>query len=199
MKLISTCFFILLLKNVSAQNKADSLLSMKQLSKQKVYTSLKAALKHPEKVYSLKLDGQALDSLPDTIGLLYNLQALSIGIGPKPSVSKRLLRKASKIGGGIYHLDRGTGTYVASNNLKSLPKAFSALTKLQYLNLGYNEFEELPVDFTVFKNLKVLNLVGCRGLVDNLEEINLLKEELPVGCTVIFIDEDHKVEYWWPF
>lgn len=184
---------------VAHNQQTDSLLNQKQLRDQKVYTDLKKALKHPEKVYSLNLDGQGLDSLPETIGLLVNLQALSISIGPKPDLPKRVLKKAKNIGGGIYHLDRGTGRYVGSNNLTKLPASFTQLTKLQYLDLGYNEFEDLPVDFSVFSQLKVLKLQGCRGLIDNLEEVNALKAKMPAECKVMFIDDEHDIIYWWPF
>jgi len=165
-----------------ANAQTDSLLNLAQLRKEHTYTDLKKAFKHPEKVIVLDLSRQELDSLPEIIGKLINLQVLLLGPGPKKSVPKRILRKSEHIGGGIYHLDRGTGKYVGYNKLTTLPETMKKLTKLQYLNLSYNKFDEVPEMLQSFNNLKMLSLTGCRNLFDNTTQIAELKMELTEGC-----------------
>ncbi len=180
------------MSQVEASGQTDSLLNLAQLRKEHTYTDLKKAFKHPEKVIVLDLSGQELDSLPETIGSLINLQVLLLGPGPKKSVPKRILRKSKHIGGGIYHLDRGTGKYVGYNKLTTLPESMKQLTKLQYLNLSYNQFDEIPEMLQSFKNLKMLSLSECRKLFDNATQISELKTKLPEGCIFHYPTENEE-------
>ena len=159
-----------------------SLLSKDELAKAKVFYDLSEALKTPLEVYVLDLRGKGLDSLPESIGQLKNLQSLRLSHKTRDDCPKKIIRKSKKIGGGLMHLDRMSGKYIAYNHLTFLPKSIAKLDKLQEVNLGYNNLSEVPMILGELKNLKFLNLVGCYGLLKKEKELKELKSMLPEGC-----------------
>lgn len=173
----------IILSSFAAFAQSDTtLLSDEELKNSTPYTDLKKALKEPEKVIVLDLSGQQLEELPESIGSFTNLQALYLGCGIKKSTPKRVLKKASRIGGGIMHLDRGTGKYINYNRIAQLPDTLASLKKLQKINLNNNGFEEVPEVLTQLPNIRWINLYGCYGLIHKEEELKALKAALPANC-----------------
>ena len=128
--------------------------------KVKIYTSLKQALKHPERVHVLDLRGQKLDSLPKEIGLMINLEVLLLN----PKLRNLLFYPRSwkyKLGfkhlpaGGFAHLQgRRAGIYFYFNNLS-----------------------EFPPEICNLKNLKLINI--CNSGIDGADWTMKLKENNP--------------------
>ena len=92
-------------------------------------TSLKDALKKPETVKSLIINGgmsgQALDSIPGTIGLFTNLEFL----------------------------------YLTDHNIKTISPEIANLKKLKELSFGGNKLTEVPEFIFELKSLKELILL----------------------------------------
>jgi leucine-rich repeat protein SHOC2 len=158
------------------------LLSDKQLKKEKPFTSLDQALMNPSKVFILDLSGQSLDSLPNSIGQLKNLQVLKLGNKIKSTTPRSVIRHSKRIGGGIMHLDRGSGRYVDYNHLTKLPETIKNLTKLQIIILSYNNIDHVPFELSQLKNLKYVSLIGCYDLMNKEKELKELKLKLPINC-----------------
>lgn len=177
--------FSFLTSSLFAQSSDTVLLSYEKLAKVKAYTDLEEALKNPEKVIALDLSGKELEELPESIGTFKNLQLLKLGYGIKSSTPQRIIRKSKHIGGGILHLDRGTGKYVAYNQLTQLPDTLTSLTKLQYIDLNNNSFKDVPMILKEIKSLKTINFYGCYQLIDNKAEIDALKTALGENCSIL--------------
>lgn len=158
------------------------LLSKNLLKKEKVYSNLTSAFKEPHKVIILDLRGQYITELPDSIDKFKNLQILRLGWKIKASTPKKIIRKSKRIGGGIMHLDRLQGKYVAYNSLTVLPKAIKNLTKLQEIDLSYNNLSYVPFEIAEIKNLRTVNLIGNYKLLDSAYQIKKLKNSLPPDC-----------------
>jgi Leucine-rich repeat (LRR) protein len=169
---------------VFGQTADTTLLTREQLDTCKVYTNLDEALRHPENVFILNLSGQNLTKLPESIGSFSNLQVLHLGYGIKKSTPKKVLQQAERIGGGILHLDRGTGKYLEYNRLRELPDTIANLKKLQYLNLYHNDFDEVPMILKELKSLQYINFYDCYGLIDNKAQIDELQAALGPGCKI---------------
>jgi hypothetical protein len=115
--------------------------------KPKVYTSLKLALKEPDKVLVLDLRGQRLDSLPREIGQLKNLEVLlldsklrTLWLYPKAWKYKFGFKRLPA--GGYAHLQgRGAGKFFKFNNLKELPNEICDLKKLKLIDIYYNPLD----------------------------------------------------------
>ncbi len=167
-----------------AQTTDTTFLTADQLKKEKPFTDLDKAMKNPEKVIVLDLSGKRLEELPESIGSFKNLQVLKLGYGIDPSTPKRIIRKSKHIGGGILHLDRGTGKYVAYNQLTQLPDTLTSLTKLQYIDLNNNAFTDVPMILKGIKTLTTINFYGCYSLMDNKAQIDELKTALGPDCKI---------------
>jgi Leucine-rich repeat (LRR) protein len=176
---ILTCWPI----TTNGQAPADSLLLDEQaLKKVKVYNDLYSAFKKPDEVVILDLRGQKLNQLPDSIDKFNNLQLLRLGCKIKDSTPKRIIRKSKRIGGGIMHLDRMQGKYIAYNFLTKLPVTIKNLTKLQEIDLAYNNLSDVPVELAELKNLKKVNLIGNYKLLDKSDQLKMIKKSLPTDC-----------------
>jgi len=167
-----------------SQTADTTLLTREQLDTCKVYTDLNEALKYPESVIILNLSGQKLKKLPESIGLFTNLQVLNLGYAVKRSTPKKVLNQAKRIGGGILHLDRGTGKYLEYNQLTELPDTIRNLKKLQHLNLYHNAFTEVPMILKEVKSLQSINFYDCYGLIDNKTQIDELQAALGEDCKI---------------
>jgi len=74
------------------------------------------------------------------------------------------------------------GKYIAYNYLTELPLTIKNLTKLQEIDLGYNNLRNVPFELVELKNLKKVNLVGNYNLLDSSYQIKKLKNSLPLDC-----------------
>ena len=180
-----TCIVLLLTTFVTSYAKQltdTTLLSRKELHKVKIYKNIAEALKTPDKVLVLDLSGQHLDSFPTSILEFKNLQVLKLGWKIKKSTPRTVIWKSKRIGGGIMHLDRFQGKYIDYNHLTALPTSISKLTKLQEIDLSYNNLTNVQFVLAELKNLKFNNLVGCYSLIEKESDLKRLKQMLPAGC-----------------
>lgn len=120
----------------------------KELTDEKVYSSLEEALLEPENVFRLKLKRcKKCDSLPEEIFQLTQLQELT--------VSKLKLKK---INSNISQLKNLKYLNISRNKLTSLPETIGNLTELCTLIINRNKITELPSSIS---NLKKLTLIDA--------------------------------------
>jgi len=157
--------------SVFAQGK---LLSSKKLKKQKVYTNLEEALKTPEKVYRLDLDGSKqeaviLKSFPNDIYKFTNLQELNL----------------------------------SNNEIAEFPVDLTKLVNLQILDLSFNPIKAIPTDIKEFTNLRVIKFTFCKldtvplelFSISTLEQVDLFAnhiirfpEGIKVNTTITYLN-----------
>ena len=128
----------------------------------KVYTSLQEALKTPDRVYHLKLEGQRLTSFPQEILELRNLTTLSLADNLIKDLDKVDLKSLRKLGG----ID------LSQNELRVFPKTVLELTNLQYLNLGFNSIRIVDQEVNQMKYLVELHL-AYNGMSDFPSDLQL--------------------------
>lgn len=114
----------------------------------KVYTSMRKALRHPEKVLALDLSGQNLRVLPKDIARLQNLELLILGprrrnlwLYPKAWPYK-FFGKPLPAGGYAHLQGRGAGRFIYRNYIDSLPNEFYALKNLKFIDAANNSFAD---------------------------------------------------------
>ncbi len=184
-KLLISIFILINLASYGQQQSNITLLNKRQLKGVKIYCDIDDAMREPEKVIILDLTGKRLDSLPESIGQLINLQVLKLGCKINDSVPKRIIRKSRRIGGGIMHLDRGTGRFIKYNYITKLPDSIKFLTKLQEINLSNNRLKEVPFELAKLKQLKLVNLNVNYALLDKVDDLKKLKSMLPSDCNLV--------------
>lgn len=135
----------------SIPHSCDSIEFKTHKTKVKVYTSLKKALRHPEKVIALDLSGQDLNELSSEISKLKNLEFLwlnaklrNLWFYPKAWPYK-FFGKSLPAGGYAHIQGRGGGKFYYHNNLKELPKEIFELKFLKVLDLSDNTIK--PYDY----------------------------------------------------
>lgn len=134
-----------------------------------MFKNIKSALKSPELVHSLKLEGKEI-IIPEEITLLKDLQDLHIKADkivnhellfrlPRLRICKfiqtpieRLLLPIGSVKSSIKFLT------FKDCGLKALPEEMFIFTELEELNLSGNELNELPYGMTDLKNLKRINI-----------------------------------------
>jgi|SRR5688572_3391846 len=127
-------FFLLSLISVSAFGSG----------RDKIYTSLKQALKNPTEVYVLDLRGQKLTHLPVEIGQLLNLEVLLLDNKLKnlwfcPKAWKYELGFKRLPAGGYAHVEgRGGGKFFKYNYLAELPEEICNLKNLKLIDIYHN-------------------------------------------------------------
>lgn len=99
------------------------------------YYDIKEALKHPDDVKVLILQGLNLNELPHKIIELQNLEELYLGFV------------------------QGIG-FIETNKLTVFPEEILELTKLKVLQLNYNEITEIPEGIKNLASLRSLELFG---------------------------------------
>ena len=123
------------------------LLTINELLIAEVYTSMKEALKEPEKVYKLDLSGHKLTELPSEILELPNLQFLSIGSNKFGEFPQEILE-----------LEKLQVLYMPSCGLRALPQDMDRLKHLKHLSIPGNLIRELPPSFFRLDELKLLDI-----------------------------------------
>ncbi|MFX1533705.1 MAG: leucine-rich repeat domain-containing protein [Promethearchaeota archaeon] len=126
-------------------------------------------------VISLGLPNQGLDSLPESLGSLDNLQELWLYGNQLNSLPESfgLLKNLKDL-------------YLSSNQLQSLPKSFGNLKKLDFLDLSHNQLSDLPEPICQLTNLQTLSLSANQlkslpekfGRLRNLKELFLRENQL---------------------
>lgn len=137
---------------------------------QKVYTSLKEAMKNPTKVEELDLGKEKIKKLPENIGDLVNLKVLRleknklIGLPKSFSQLKKLevldLRK-NKLGAipeALEGMENLKILRLAQNPIDSIPTWFPSLISLENLDLWDTELKEFPEVFKEMQTLKILDI-----------------------------------------
>jgi hypothetical protein len=134
------------------------------------YNDLTKALKQPDRVKSLYLQQQKRSVLPDSIGILGNLQELSLyGMGLTslpPSIGKlQRLKKLNAMSNRLTRLPDNIAQWkqlqelkLRNNKLTRLPSTIGGLRSLQKLDLRHNHLQSLPSSFAKLTNLRKLYL-----------------------------------------
>ena len=128
----------------------------------RIFTNLQEALKTPDRVFHLKLEGQRLTSFPQEILELRNLTTLSLADNLIKDLDKVDLKSLRKLGG----ID------LSQNELRVFPTAVMKLTNLQYLNLGFNNIIVVDEEVNQMKYLVELHL-AYNGMMDFPSDLNL--------------------------
>lgn len=110
-----------------------------------LYTDLKIALEHPERVKRLALNRKKLKQIPKEVFTLPNLWELDLSKNKLRSIPSeiRFLKKLR-----VLNLER--------NALENVPKELCELVKLEVLNLRKNELYQLPDCLTELGRLNYL-------------------------------------------
>lgn len=133
------CSFLFVV--IQAQPKYDS-------NEEKVFMDLAEALRTPDRVFHLNLEGQGLTTFPEQILELTNLTTLSLSDNNIRDIEGIDLKSLNKLGG----ID------LSQNELRAFPKAVLELTNLQYLNLGFNKIKTVGSEINQMKYLVELHL-----------------------------------------
>ncbi len=162
------------------------------------YSSLEEALKDPRKVYKLDLSNQGLTSLPDSIGVLTNLESLYLQGNPLEHIPQsiwklNMLQALELHSQGTLVIPDEIGEFtnlerldLADNQIKALPDAIGKLEKLKYLNLSKNQLKTLPESLGNLSQLNRLHLDNnsikelpeSLGKLENLEYLGVEKNRL---------------------
>lgn len=168
--LLLVLFFAVTSSLVFAQSE---LLTAKELRKKKEYRSLAEALSEPEKVYRLRLKGDAAIEFPEEIEEFVNLQSLTFG-------SKEAMEHFTQIPNSltrVYKLQSLKLHGIANLDLIQtfhLLAKMENLEKLSLLGLG-DELEVLPSEIEKLENLISLGLSGSKTLKYLPKSIQKLK------------------------
>jgi Leucine-rich repeat (LRR) protein len=138
-------------------------LSSWNLSAQGEFTSLEEALKNPEKVRSLELSSLGLQTLPDELAQLRNLEYLSLqwnSFAEIPPVVFKLtsLRGLAIIGQDPMYLDMDA--YDTVGWLSRIPPEIKLLQNLESLDLSTNYISAIPGELSELPKLEYLSLWG---------------------------------------
>jgi hypothetical protein len=116
---------------------------------------------------SLDLDGDKIESLPDSIGSLIRLKSLSIS-------NNRLSILPDSIG----NLTNLANLSTDGNNLTSLPDSIGRLVNLQSLYLSHNLLTAIPATIGDITNLErlSLNFNKIKTLPESLSKLQYLKK-----------------------
>ncbi len=114
----------------------------------------------------LKLAGNQLTMLPDTIENFANLKKLSLYNNKIVTFPKQIVKLTNLI-----------SLNVGENNLQQLPESIGQLTNLQHLFLFFNQLQQLPESVGQLSNLLDLNLFvnGLQQLPESLTHITGLE------------------------
>lgn len=158
--------------------------------------SKKGLTEIPEEVFDMKdlkvlrLYGNHLDSIPERIGELANLERLylgkndivylpnSIGRLKKLEILSIQYNELESLPDSLLYLDSLEQLLLNQNNIKSLPDSIGRMKKLSRLELNFNELSALPASITECKNLQFLKLNrnNLSSLPDNLGDLPILRE-----------------------
>ena len=142
---------------------------------EKIYTDLNEALKNPDNVYHITLNGHQLQNFPTQITQFTNLRTLDLSgsfanpgkittIPKKISNLTHLLElklrynKIQHVPEELFELSRLNILDLSANHLQNISTKIGKLTHLQYLDLSRNQIKDFPESITQLSQLKELNL-----------------------------------------
>lgn len=140
------------------------------------FTSLEAALEHPEQAVGLDLRNQQLTYLDDRIGELVNLEVLHLG-GNQLNDLPHELQRCQQLRTLILNKNKFTG----------VPFVVTALQNLESLSIAGNLLYMTPDDMSALFKLKQLNVSGNRLPSD---EERKLMEALPHSNIMFKVGRD---------
>ena len=162
-KLLFNFLLMLFASAAMAQPGRPALLDSLTLDTMQAFTSLKEALKQPDKVVKLVLRKQKLDSFPDAIYQFKNLQYLDL--------SRNNIRE---IPDSISRLKNLQVLHLSRNKIEYIPRTIGDLSELRILNINQNELYVIPPQIGRLKKLQVLDLWSNNITVfpDELKDIS---------------------------
>lgn len=147
----------------------------------RAYTSLAAAMQHPDSVQKLDLSKKKLTDFPLEIMKLKNLKVLNLG--------KNKIRLIPKEIGELQQLE---DLILTGNKLTVLPEEIGLLKNLRRLDLSRNDIVSLPPEVGKLQNLEVLDLWD-NELSDLPDEIrNLTSLRYLDMRSILFTEVYHK-------
>ncbi|MBL4703320.1 MAG: leucine-rich repeat domain-containing protein [Flavobacteriales bacterium] len=164
------------------------LLTKEQLDTCRTYKSLESALKHPDKVYKLKLERLKLKEFPEAILTFKNLQILSLSKNKIKEIPEAIsqLKYLQEVDFGknkVVEFPEGLTQCIhlrklvfSQNLLQALPAKIGDLKNLEYLDLWSNDLGIYPDEMSQLTSLKELDL---RVINLNQTEQNRIKRLLP--------------------
>lgn len=164
------------------------LMTEDQLDTCRTYKSLESALKHPEKVYKLKLEKLKLKEFPEDILKLKNLQVLSLSKNKIKEIPDEIgqlqylqyadfsKNKVVEFPDGLTDCLHLKELVFSQNLLQALPAAIGKLKKLEKLDLWSNDLGLYPVEMRQMTALKELDL---RVINLSQQEQDRIKKILP--------------------
>lgn len=162
-KLLFNILLLLFASAAMAQPGRPALLDSLTLDTMQAFTSLKEALKQPDKVVKLVLRKQKLDSFPEAIYQFKNLQYLDL--------SRNNIRE---IPDSISRLKNLQVLHLSRNKIEYIPRTIGDLSELRILNINQNELYVIPPQIGRLKKLQVLDLWSNNITVfpDELKDIS---------------------------
>ena len=148
----------------------EVLLDSAELSKARIFTSIKEAMKDPDKVYKLDLSKHKLDSFPVEITKFKNLQVLNLRKNKMVDIPKEIgdlthLQWLDISRSEVVNLDPALGNLVhlkylemSRNDIETLPRTIGSLKELEQLIMWDNNLHKMPDEIENLKNLKLLEL-----------------------------------------
>ncbi|MCB9042507.1 MAG: leucine-rich repeat domain-containing protein [Chitinophagales bacterium] len=154
-----------------------------------VYRSFDAALRHPQKVVQLKISYKKIDSIPEAIFSLPNVQHIYFfknqltEIPPEIGRLKTLKslvvssNQLTEVPAEIGNLQRLERLSLSNNYLKELPPEIGKLQRLHELELQMNDLQQLPESLGNLSQLAYVNLSnnGIENLPDSLQNWQNIK------------------------
>lgn len=184
-KLLRGCVTIAILWPLIA---GAQLLSQSGIDSVRTFTSLEAAMKDPDRVFSLDLSGQKLKELPEEVFLFKNLNALRLGHNRLKELPGRLaeLIYLQEFGASRNHFTKFPEVLcklahlkrldLSRNQIDGLPECLGDLSELISLDLWSNELGVFPPEL---EKLKALRFLDLRVISFSEAEIGRIKELLP--------------------
>ena len=163
--------------NEASTGTVTALLSLEELSKCRVYSSLDSALKQPDSVFCLSLEGQGLKAVPEEIFALRNLQYLSLANNQIAAIQP-----------GVRNFENLQYLLVNDNQLTALPDEVTLLTNLVSMNADNNRIQQLPQDLSKLgqlvyfdaKHNNLSSLPNSLGRLANLKELTLSHNKIAI-------------------
>lgn len=146
--------------SVEEEPKEHRMLDANQLESAKWYYDINEALKDPENVYKLSLEGKKLKALPAELSKLPHIQVLNLNNNKFKELPPEI--------GDLRHLQH---LYIYNNRLRAVPKQLKDLRHLESLYLGKNRLVEVPTWVGGLGRLRTLDVSFNRLTPYQIEKV----------------------------